>query len=174
MRIEKVIDKAWTAHKTLRQKGVIFMKLSEVPVGVTVEVIKVFPSEITPRLRAVGILPGVRIQVVKAAPMNDPRIYRIFNKLISLRNNEAYLVNVQIVENTALPASFVSPGEYRVTEIRAGRIARNMLEKIGIVEGSNVKIKPDKRVVTMKGEFEIGFGKLAKIFVVPIGKGVNE
>ncbi|MFN3691301.1 MAG: ferrous iron transport protein A [Fervidobacterium sp.] len=149
------------------------MRLSEVPVGVTVEVVKLFPSEISPRLRAVGILPGVRIHVVKAAPMNNPRIYKIFNKLISLRNNEAYFVDVQIVENTPLPASFVSPGDYKVMEIRAGRIARSALERIGIVEGETLKITPDKKVVTQKGKFDIGFGKLAKIFVLPTENAEN-
>ncbi|HOJ94555.1 MAG TPA: FeoA domain-containing protein, partial [Fervidobacterium nodosum] len=41
------------------------MKLSEVPIGAIVEVKRVLPSDISPKLRAVGILPGVRIEVIK-------------------------------------------------------------------------------------------------------------
>lgn len=144
------------------------MRLSEVPIGATVEVTELYPSEISPKLRAVGILPGVRIEIIKAAPMNNPRIYKIFNKLISLRNNEAYHVEVQVVENTPLPASFVSPGYYKVVNIEAGKMARSFFEKYGIVEGITLNILADRKIVTPNGTFEIGFGKLAKILVVPV------
>lgn len=150
------------------------MRLSEVPVGAIVEVKKLYQSDISAKLRAVGILPGVKIEVIKAAPMGDPKIYKVFNKLISLRNSEAEVVEVAIIENQPLPANFVEPGKYRVIEIKAGRIARFSLERCGIIEGATIEITSDKMVVTSVGTFDIGFGKLSKVFVLPVSSQENE
>ncbi|MGB9614918.1 MAG: FeoA family protein [Fervidobacterium sp.] len=144
------------------------MKLSEVPVGVTVEVQEILQSDVSSKLRAIGIFPGVKIQVVKEAPMGDPRIYRIFKKLISLRNNEADLVEVKIIEDTPLPATFVEPGTYKIVSIDAGIMATRELNKCGIVVGSIIEILPSRKVKTNIGTFDIGWGKLAKIKVIKV------
>ncbi|MCX7654246.1 MAG: ferrous iron transport protein A [Fervidobacterium sp.] len=143
------------------------MRLSEVPVGTVVEVRKLYKSDILPKLRAVGILPGVKIQIVKAAPMGDPKIYKVFNKLISLRNSEAEVVEVDIIQDQPLPATFVEPGKYVVVNIQAGKMSRYLLSKCGIVEGALIEIKEDKKIVTSVGTFDIGFGRLSKVFVSP-------
>lgn len=150
------------------------MRLSEVPVGAIAKVKRLYQSDISAKLRAVGILPGVKIEVVKAAPMGDPKIYKVFSKLISLRNSEAEVVEVEIVENQPLPATFVEPGKYKVVEIKAGRMARFALEKCGVIEGETIEITSDKMVITSVGTFDIGFGKLSKVLVLPISSGEDK
>ncbi|MGQ9856759.1 MAG: FeoA family protein [Fervidobacterium sp.] len=143
------------------------MRLSEVPVGAEVIVEKVSESEISPRLRAIGILPGVSITVIKSAPMGDPRMYKVFNKIITLRQSEAELIEVKLEQESSLPLSYVAPGEYIVKELRAGIMARKFFEKCGIVENSKISLLPDRRVKTPTGLYDIGLGKLSKIYVVP-------
>lgn len=141
------------------------LKLSDVPENVTVEVTDLEDSEITPRLRAVGILPGVRLEVLKAAPLGDPRMYRVFNKVISLRNSEASLVRVKISDDSPLPLLNVPPGDYVVVRIDGGWMLRNRLAMVGIAEGCTITLLPDGRVKTTAGEFDLGFGRMAKVFV---------
>jgi len=142
------------------------VKLSEVPVGARVVVKNVEESEISPKLRAIGILPGVTITVVKNAPMGDPRMYKVFNKLISLRQSEASLVEVEILKDSVIPLSIAVPGLYKVKQILGGYGVHRWLSKIGITEGSTIKLLEDRRVVTPLGTFIIGFGKLSKILVI--------
>lgn len=142
------------------------MKLSEVPVGARVVVKNVEESEISPKLRAIGILPGVTITVVKNAPMGDPRMYKVFNKLISLRQSEASLVEVEILKDSVIPLFIAVPGLYKVKQILGGYGVHRWLSKIGITEGSTIKLLEDRRVVTPLGTFVIGFGKLSKILVI--------
>ncbi|ANE41065.1 iron transporter FeoA [Fervidobacterium ngatamarikiense] len=141
------------------------MKLSEAPVGAKVMVKDVEESEISPKLRAIGIMPGVTITVVKSAPMGDPRIYKVFNKLISLRQSEASLVEVEILRDSIIPLSSATPGLYKVKQILGGHIIHRRLSKVGITEGSTIRLLGDRRVVTSLGTFHIGFGKLSKILV---------
>jgi ferrous iron transport protein A len=143
-----------------------YVKLSEVPVGAKVMVKDVEESEISPKLRAIGILPGVTITVVKNAPMGDPRMYKVFNKLISLRQSEASLVEVEILRDSVIPLSSATPGLYKVKQILGGYIVRRWLSKVGITEGSTIKLLSDRRVGTSLGTFDIGFGKLSKILVI--------
>ncbi len=143
------------------------MKLSEAPTGVQVEVIHIEESDITPRLRGIGVLPGIKIEVLKSAPMGDPRMYRVFSKVITLRNSEADLIEVQTSENSPLPLTFVSPGNYRVENIEGGRIVRINLYRLGILEGAIIKLLEDRKVQTAKGVYDVGFGKLRKVYVVP-------
>ena len=149
------------------------MKLSEAPIGAQVEVLHIEESDITPRLRGIGVLPGIKIEVLKSAPMGDPRMYRVFNKVISLRNSEAELIEVQVSEDSPLPLTFVSPGIYRVEHTEFGKIARMNLSKLGIYEGAIVQLLDDRRVKTANGVHDVGFGKLRKIYVIPCKEECN-
>jgi len=149
------------------------LKLSEAPIGAQVEVLHIEESDITPRLRGIGVLPGIKIEVLKSAPMGDPRMYRVFNKVISLRSSEAELIEVQTSEDSPLPLTFVSPGKYRVEHIECGRIAWMNLSRLGIIEGAIVQLLDDRRVKTANGVYDVGFGKLRKIYVIPCKQECN-
>lgn len=49
------------------------------------------------RILDLGILKGVRIQVIKRAPLGDPIEIRLRNYSLSLRNSEAELIDVERV-----------------------------------------------------------------------------
>lgn len=53
-------------------------------------------GEINQRIRNMGLIPGASISVVGKAPLRDPMAVRLDGVTISLRNNEADYVTVDI------------------------------------------------------------------------------
>jgi len=48
------------------------------------------------RLHKLGFIAGVKIQFIKASPFGSPRIYRLLNSLISLRDRVARKIFVEV------------------------------------------------------------------------------
>ena len=76
------------AHINLRnmainQSGII----SSVKVG----------GEIGRRIREMGLVPGTEITIRQRAPLNDPVALRIMGGTLTLRNNEADYIEVEVV-----------------------------------------------------------------------------
>jgi ferrous iron transport protein A len=53
-------------------------------------------GELGRRLREMGIIPGTSIKVCGRAPLHDPVAIRILDSTITLRNNEADFILVEI------------------------------------------------------------------------------
>ncbi|MEZ5307554.1 MAG: FeoA family protein [Pyrinomonadaceae bacterium] len=71
--------------------------LSAVPVGVVAVVSEVVGSGIiSRRLMEMGIVPGVRVRVVKYAPFGDPIELRVRGFNLAIRRSEASQVTVLI------------------------------------------------------------------------------
>ena len=56
-------------------------------------------GELGRRLREMGLTPGTRISVCGRAPLRDPVAIRVLNSILTLRNNEAEYIQVEI-QNT--------------------------------------------------------------------------
>ena len=50
------------------------------------------------RIREMGLVPGTKITIQGRAPLNDPVALRVGGGTITLRNNEADLITVDIAE----------------------------------------------------------------------------
>ncbi len=61
--------------------------------GVIVRVPEGSPSLI--RLREMGLLPGTRVEFVRRAPLGDPVEISVRGALLSLRDAEAFLIEVE-------------------------------------------------------------------------------
>lgn len=71
-------------------------RLSDIPVGGEATVIEVEGGdEVSIRLMEMGIVPGVSIETLGAAPMGDPLEYSVRGYRLSLRRAEAHRVIVQ-------------------------------------------------------------------------------
>ncbi|GAB6177483.1 FeoA family protein [Desulfobaculum senezii] len=55
-------------------------------------------GELGRRIRDMGLVPGTEVQVVGRAPLRDPVALRMKGFTLSLRNNEADHITVDIVE----------------------------------------------------------------------------
>lgn len=53
-------------------------------------------GELGRRLREMGLIPGARITICGRAPLQDPVALRVLNTTLTLRNNEADYINVQL------------------------------------------------------------------------------
>ena len=56
-------------------------------------------GELGRRIRDMGLVPNIEVQVVGRAPLKDPVALRIMDFTITLRNNEADYITVEIQEN---------------------------------------------------------------------------
>lgn len=55
-------------------------------------------GELGRRIRDMGLVPGVEVEVVGKAPLNDPVAVRLSGFTLSLRNNEADFICIEPVE----------------------------------------------------------------------------
>ncbi len=53
-------------------------------------------GELGRRIRDMGLIPGSDIEIVGRAPLKDPVALRLKNFTLTLRNNEADFINVEI------------------------------------------------------------------------------
>jgi len=73
------------------------MTLRDLPVGQDARVTSVNGnSVITRRLMEMGLIPGVAVQVIKAAPFGDPIEVRLRGYSLAMRKNEADAIEVVV------------------------------------------------------------------------------
>lgn len=71
------------------------MKLSELKIGESAEVISVNDSELGLRLMEMGIMPGETITVDLIAPLGDPIAISISDYQLSIRKSDAECISVK-------------------------------------------------------------------------------
>lgn len=73
------------------------MTLRELPVGADGKVVSVRGNGATTRrLMEMGVIPGVAVRMIKAAPFGDPLEVRLRGYNLALRKNEAAAVEVTL------------------------------------------------------------------------------
>lgn len=79
------------------QKELKTMTLTELPAGSSGRVISVRgENAITRRLMEMGMIPGVAVRMVKAAPFGDPVEVRVRGYSLALRKSEANAVDIAV------------------------------------------------------------------------------
>lgn len=79
-----------------RLVGIGSNRLSDVAVGSTAVVSRLaLPRATARRLFELGLLPGTRVRVVRRAPLGDPIELRLRNYSLSIRREEAALIEVE-------------------------------------------------------------------------------
>lgn len=72
------------------------MKLSELGIGKHAVIDRVPSGESSlTRLREFGVLPGTRVTLVRKAPMGDPIEISVRGSLLSMRSQEAELIEIR-------------------------------------------------------------------------------
>ena len=86
------------------------MKLSDVETGKTVLIQKVGGhGAFRKRILEMGFITGKRVTVVQNAPLKDPVYYRIMDYNVSLRRQDAALIDVELVEDETEEATAGEP-----------------------------------------------------------------
>ncbi|OQX12588.1 MAG: iron transporter FeoA [Desulfobulbaceae bacterium A2] len=55
-------------------------------------------GELGRRIRELGLVPGADIVIQQRAPLNDPVAVRVMGAILTLRNNEADYVEVEVAD----------------------------------------------------------------------------
>ena len=63
----------------------------------TIAAVKV-GGELGRRIREMGLVPGTEITVKQRAPLNDPVALRVLGGTLTLRNNEADYIEIEVAE----------------------------------------------------------------------------
>lgn len=72
------------------------MKLTELDFGKTVTVTALNEGgRVTKRLMEMGIVPGVKLTVIKSAPFGDPLEIRLLGYNLAIRKSEAEVIEVE-------------------------------------------------------------------------------
>jgi ferrous iron transport protein A len=53
-------------------------------------------GELGRRIREMGLIPGTRVTIYGKAPLQDPVAIRVLNTTLTLRNNEAEFIQIEI------------------------------------------------------------------------------
>ncbi|MFT3745583.1 MAG: ferrous iron transport protein A [Pyrinomonadaceae bacterium] len=73
------------------------MTLTELPIGKDARVISITgKNAVTTRLMEMGVIPGVSVKMVKAAPFGDPIEVRVRGYSLAMRRNEADAIEVSV------------------------------------------------------------------------------
>ncbi len=76
------------------------MKMRELKVNQPARIVSITASgELGRRIRDMGLTPGATIRVMGRAPLKDPVALRLMGFTLSLRNNEADYIMVELLEN---------------------------------------------------------------------------
>jgi ferrous iron transport protein A len=146
------------------------IRLSEVAVGALAMVKRLeCRREMRMRLLAMGLVPGVEVKVRSRAPMGDPTNYEVKRYSLSLRNDEAACVLVELVP--VMTVADAEPGKHRVVGITGGRAIRTklweagiaadvVLEKDGLLERGPVSVRVRGRTI------QIARGLAGRVHVV--------
>ncbi len=79
------------------ERGEESMRLPDIETGSSADVVTVHGNGAVPRrLMEMGLVPGVRIRVVKSAPFGDPIEIRLRGYSLALRKTEAEAVEVAV------------------------------------------------------------------------------
>ena len=73
---------------------IMMRKMNKNQVG-TIVAVKV-AGELGRRIREMGLVPGTQIVIQGRAPLNDPVALRVMGGTLTLRNNEADLIEVEV------------------------------------------------------------------------------
>ncbi len=147
------------------------MKLSEAAVGTKVKIVSVnFQPDLQGRILGLGFVPGTIVEVVREAPFGDPRVYTVHGKMITLRNSEADLIEVQPVERS-FPLSMAEVGKrYVVKAFLGGPFFMSRVKSMGLYIGSLIEVRSKFPITALVDGriIRIGMGMAEKIMVEEI------
>lgn len=95
------------------------------------------PGEIRERLCGLGFVSGEEVQLLKIAPLGDPKVFRIKGTNVTLRDDIAMWI---LVETGSVPLSYVGKGKYVVNVINGGWGLRERLGQLEIREGTEIEV----------------------------------
>ena len=73
------------------------MKLSELKKGQVAQVLSISMGASSLRIMELGVVAGVHVSLLSVAPTGDPLAFRVQDAIVSLRKNDAALVEIALI-----------------------------------------------------------------------------
>ena len=73
------------------------MRLTELPIGSIARISSIEDSAYKEKLQEMGCIPGVLVKPVMKAPFGDPIAFELEEYTLSMRKNEAYSIQVNLL-----------------------------------------------------------------------------
>ena len=152
------------------------MKLSEAAVGSRVKVVSVnFPPSLQNRILGLGFVPGATVEVVREAPLGDPKVYLVHGKFITLRSSEASMIEVEPIDKK-FPLSMATIGRrYRIVSFAGGSFFLSRVKALGLREDMEILVEDKFPMTILAGgrRIKLGMGMAEKILVEEIDRGIG-
>ncbi len=118
------------------------MTLQELAIGQSAEILTVGgEGALRQHLLDMGLIPGARLQMVKAAPMGDPIELRIHSYELTLRLADAKNIEIHILETAAAGAGAETDADSSAAK---SQYSENDVEHPGLGEGGRYHSKADE------------------------------
>jgi len=144
------------------------VRLSEAAVGTKVRIVNThFPPDLQNRILGLGFVPGSIVEVIREAPLGDPKVYLVKGKMVTLRNDEASLIEVEPVSRL-IPLSMAEVGKrYVVRRFAGGSFFLSRMASLGIKLGSVVQVLGKYPIIILVNDkkAKLGMGMAEKILV---------
>ncbi len=129
-------------------------------------------AQVAVRLAQMGVLPGMRLRVVRLAPLGDTVEVAVEQgELLALRQQELDSLGCEFQVLPLSQVAYWGSGSYRVLGFSAGHTFQARVDRHGVEPGSILQVShPDRwpMQVELKGSDEslvLGHGEAAKILV---------
>lgn len=126
------------------------------------------------RLYALGLKPGKLIKLFHVSPFNDPKIYKMDENKIMLRNSEASRIIVETTDDI-MDLNSAPNGFYKIHKFNGGNFFNRKMSNKDLSEGEKIhkENNHDILIIDKNKRISLGKGELNKILVKPVKKGVE-
>ena len=126
------------------------------------------------RLYALGLKPNKNIKLFHISPFNDPKIFKMDENKIMLRNSEASRIIVE-TKDDLMDLNSVPRGFYIIDRFNGGNFFSRKMSQKNLKEGDKIHKENDNHILLIQDNkmISLGKGELNKILVKPVKKGVE-
>lgn len=126
------------------------------------------------RFYALGLKPGKKIELFHVSPFNDPKIFKLDENKIMLRNSESSKINVETI-NDIMDLNSAPNGFYQIYRFNGGNFFSKKMAQKELNEGLKIHKESNNKILIIEKNKKVilGKGELNKILVTPYKKGVS-
>ncbi|MGM0640438.1 MAG: FeoA domain-containing protein [Thermotogota bacterium] len=127
------------------------------------------------RLYALGLKPGKNIKLFHVSPFNDPKIFKIDENKIMLRNSEASRIFVETSDDV-MDLNSAPNGFYKIHRFNGGNFFSRKMHQKDLSEGEKIHKENNHQILIIdkNKNISLGKGELNKILVTPVKKGAEK
>lgn len=153
-----------------KEMAIVRLNLNQLKEGMKAKIISIDTNNRDrERLFALGLKPGKEIELFHVSPFNDPKIFKMDENKIMLRNSEATKIIVE-TSNDLIDLFSAPKGFYKVYRLNGGNFFTRKMSQKDVVEGTKINKESNNTILLINKNktISLGRGELSKILVIPL------